>query len=391
MKRVYCIFVAIIITTIMTFDCCKESHDKNSLLVDDEKITSLLLEDFADSIIVSRIYSAEPMEEIGNGIKYYENNLLFLGSDDDKTIYCLKNDSVVSKLNTVGRGPGEYTTLINICYSATDSILYGYAPEKQAIMCYRVPSFEFVKNIKVNISITAMRYVGDNIILAVGRTPSRDDDRINGIFEISTVTNEINKIMSINYLNAYLLGSSSFFEHDGKQCMIVPGFDNNVYEYNDHKLTKLMSFNYGNRNLSSDLFKTDESQLDSYMAMMGTLLSECYSVGGRQAIMKDSSLMFWHVAKFEDENKSLATICDGKECKNYVFSIPGIKKDIFPTFVQSDWYSIIIENSKESILDENEPLSPLGLKIIDTIDSQIDENAILLNFKMSLSDPNCTK
>ena len=242
MKKVHCLFVAII--AIMTLDCCKESRNKNSLLIDDEKYSSVLLEDFADSIRVVRIYSSEPMKELENGITYYDKNFLFLGSDDDKTIYCLRNDSVISKLNAVGRGFGEYNTLINVCYSAADSLLYGYVPGKLAIMCYRVPSFEFVKSIRVNTSITAMRYVGDNTILAVGRTPSKDYDRTNGIFKISTVTNEINEIMPINYLSAYLLGSSSFFENDGKQCLIVPGFDNRVYEYSDHKLRELISFNY---------------------------------------------------------------------------------------------------------------------------------------------------
>lgn len=78
---------------------------------------------------------------------------------------------------------GEYITLTQICYSAMDSLLYGYESGKLAIMCYRVPSFEFVKSIKVNTSITAMRYVGDNTILAVGRTPSMDSARINGVLK----------------------------------------------------------------------------------------------------------------------------------------------------------------------------------------------------------------
>lgn len=382
MKKVHCLFVAII--AIMTLDCCKEPRNKNSLLIDDEKYSSVLLEDFADSIRVVRIYSSEPMKELENGITYYDKNFLFLGSDDDKTIYCLRNDSVISKLNAVGRGFGEYNTLINVCYSAADSLLYGYVPGKLAIMCYRVPSFEFVKSIRVNTSITAMRYVGDNTILAVGRTPSKDYDRTNGIFKISTVTNEINEIMPINYLSAYLLGSSSFFENDGKQCLIVPGFDNRVYEYSDHKLRELISFNYGKRNLSGDLFETDESQTDSYMSMMGALLSGFYSVGGRQAIMRDSNLMFWHIAEFEDKEYTLATICDGMTYKNYLFTIPGIKKDIFPDLVQKDWYAIVFEGSKESILDDNEPLSPLGREIIEAVDSQTDDNPVLLYFKIPL-------
>ncbi|MGI6757090.1 MAG: 6-bladed beta-propeller [Bacteroidaceae bacterium] len=382
MKKVHCLFVAII--AIMTLDCCKESRNKNSLLIDDEKYSSVLLEDFADSIRVVRIYSSEPMDEIGYGTKYYDNNLLFLGSIDNKTIYCLRNDSVISKLNAVGRGPGEYITLTQICYSAMDSLLYGYESGKLAIMCYRVPSFEFVKSIKVNTSITAMRYVGDNTILAVGRTPSMDSARINGVFEISTVTNEINKIMPLEYLNAYLFGNSSFFPHDGKQCLIVPGFDNRVYEYSDHKLRELISFNYGKRNLSGDLFKTDESQLESYMSMMSVLLSGYYSVGGFYAIMRDSNLMFWHNARFEDKKYTLATICDGMKYKNYLFTIPGIKEDVFPDFVQKDWYAIVFEGSKESVLDENKPLSPLGRKIIEAVDSQTDDNPVLLYFKIPL-------
>lgn len=142
--------------------------------------------------------------------------------------------------------------------------------------------------------------------------------------------------------------------------MIVPGFDNRVYEYSDHKLRELISFNYGKRNLSGDLFKTDESQLESYMSMMSVLLSGYYSVGGFYAIMRDSNLMFWHNARFEDKKYTLATICDGMKYKNYLFYYSGIKEDVFPDFVQKDWYAIVFEGSKESVLDENKPLSPLG-------------------------------
>ena len=56
--------------------------------------------------------------------------------------------------------------------------------------------------------------------------------------------------------------------------------------------------------------------------------------------------------------------------------------EIDPDFIQSDWYSILINDSKESLIDSSEPLSPLGQKIIDAIDSQKDENPILLYFKL---------
>ena len=118
--------------------------------------------------------------------------------------------------------------------------------------------------------------------------------------------------------------------------------------------------------------------------MMGALLSGFYSVGGRQAIMRDSNLMFWHIAEFEDKEYTLATICDGMTYKNYLFTIPGIKKDIFPDLVQKDWYAIVFEGSKESILDDNEPLSPLGREIIEAVDSQTDDNPVLLYFKIPL-------
>lgn len=383
MKRVCGLVFAI---TIMTFNCCKESKDNGSLFVDDEKITSLLLEVFADSIRVAGISSAEPMDELSMLFVYYSyNNLLFLASDDFETIYFIRNDSLISKMHAVGRGPGEYFTLRCICYSTTDSILYGYEPEKHAIMCYSVPAFKYIKSIKMeDLFIRAMQYVGDNKILAVCHTDIAGNENNDGLFEISTDKSEINKIMSTNFFNTALYSyNAAFFEHDGKPGVIVSDFDNVLYEYNDNKLSKLMSFNYGKRNFPSVFFQVKESRIDSFNDMMHALMLESYSVGGQYAIMKGSNLIFWHRSKFgEFDIKQVATICDGKECKNYTFRIPGIKMEIDPDFIQSDWYSILINDSKESFIDSSEPLSPLGQKIIDAIDSQKDENPILLYFKL---------
>jgi len=44
----------------------------------------------------------------------------------------------------------------------------------------------------------------------------------------------------------------------------------------------------------------------------------------------------------------------------------------------------VFEGSKESVLDENKPLSPLGRKIIEAVDSQTDDNPVLLYFKIPL-------
>lgn len=352
----------------MTFWGCSQKDGSELLYINDDKYTTVSLEDFATEVKVSRIKSDILLDNIDDHCCFGDN--VFLLSQYRK-VYYMKDDSIVSEINRQGRGPGEYYSIFDLTYSPKDSILYAFDMQMSAIHGYKVPSFEFVKRYEIDYQdLQCMRYY-DNQLIYISW---------NKILSLSLDNDSTTKLLDINPINIIMAGNSSFYLSPNDELYLaIQDSNTNICKYDGKRFNKVFSFNYGKNGIPDD-FKTkehfDEGKFYSFIS------KNDYSVGCFYPRINESGISFWHFKKKGVMQGHMYTIYDGNRYKNYKVEIPGININIIPNYVIGDWYVSLIQGTKETLLEANEPLSPLGKKIIKAIDAQKDGNPILLYYKL---------
>lgn len=374
MKRLIQIFFLV-----LTVSCNQERHNENSLEID-YNIEDIIMDECIDTFIVKPIkseYPLSPLFSVQTVDKQY-----FLESDDDKIIYYMRNDSIISKLDAFGRGRGEYQSISGFAYSERDSILYVASAGQSKILCYSVPSFSFINSFECELCVTTMTYANGNII-AICHTESIDSPKKNGVYEINPITRNYKLLLSLDYLSSVSMGNESFSYYNDELYIVVPGYDNAIYKYNKEGLERTNEFHYGILNLSRDFFEIDERKTIQLFEKISELFEKEYCLGGCFSIPIDSThYAFWRANGDGKDLQVIFTIVADSQSKSYSIKIPGLSLSVIPYCVSEGWNICIVEGPSESILDSEKELSGIGLEIINSLKKQSFDNPILLYFKL---------
>lgn len=361
--------LTILLSMFLVLTGCSQKNVSESVYIDDNIFTTVSLEEFATEVKVSRIKTDILLDDISEVICVGED--AFLLSKNEK-VYYMKDDSIVSVRNSIGRGPGEYSSIDILAYSPKDSILYAYDMIMNVIHSYKIPSFSFERNFKTDYPYNDLHCMMNN-----------DEDLVyvSGQYVLSrSLSNDsITELLRINPINYIMTGSSSFYLSSNNELYLAIQDRNTiVYRYDDRKLNKIYSFNYGENGIPEEICESSDVVGDFY----SYISKEDYSIGCFYPIINESGIKFWHFKKKDGDRCQMFTIYDGLNYENYRFNIPGINIKISPDYYCDDWYVMLIKETKETLLNADEPLSPLGQQIIDAIDAQENGNPILLYFKL---------
>jgi len=373
MKTQFLIFLFFIIT----ISCSNDSI--NSLNNDARDVSTIFFEDISYDIVVNPIVSDEPIESI---MSISGNNMEFVALDSKlQTMYLIKNDTVVSKHKSVGRGPKEYSNITEIAYSPERKTLYAYSPDKKGIFCYKMPKFEYVKSIRVFPEITGMHLIdnGNIIISCYNYEPSHNDC---GIFLIDPQTESINKVISTNYTNSIFTSSASFFQKLDTLFFTLPESKTTIYKYYNDTLKPKLCINYKDMNFKKGLCDTDGNEMSDMIKFLTYRDEKDYAIGCYYMNISDSIFSYWHHPHINKKYHDYLTVCKNGNCNNYIINIEGIKYRIFPQLLYDNIYSMIIEGDWQKKIDKNQNLSITGNKIIKTMKEQNYDNPIILRFKL---------
>src|SRR5574344_128278 len=362
-----CLFTCLL--SLSQFFSCSQKNVSESVYIDDNIFTTVSLEEFATEVKVSQIKTDILLDDVSEVICFGED--AFLLSKNEK-VYYMKDDSIVSVRNSFGRGPGEYSSIDILAYSPKDSILYAYDMIMNVIHSYKIPSFSFERNFKTDYPYNDLHCMMNN-----------DEDLVyvSGEYVLSrSLSNDsITELLRINPINYIMTGSSSFYLSSNNELYLAIQDRNTiVYRYDDRKLNKTYSFNYGENGIPEEICESSDVVGNFY----SYISKEDYSIGCFYPIINESGIKFWHFKKKDGDRCQMFTIYDGLNYENYRFNIPGINIKISPDYYCDDWYVMLIKETKETLLNADEPLSPLGQQIIDAIDAQENGNPILLYFKL---------
>ena len=371
--------IVYVLTLFIMVSCINQRHDEQSIKIENNYI-DLPFDECVDSFYVRKLISNNPLTELY--LTQVVDDQLFIISEDDRIIYYLKNDSVISKLDAFGRGRGEYFSISGFAYSKEDSILYIGSAGSNKILSYKVPSFSFISSIDCDLELSTMTFWAGKII-AICHTSSIESPRLNGIYEIDVKTGDYKKILDVDYLSAVNMGLNNISFSDSELLISVPGFDNIIYKVTNGGLVPTNEFHYGEMNLDRTFFNVDETNSKEYADKMVELSEKEYCLGGSYPISYDSNnCSFWRCVNIDNEYVYLYTILHNELSSSYKLYIPGFSEPVIPFCVNNRWYMSIIEGPVESVVDDESILEGIGLDVIKTLKEQTFDNPILLYYKI---------
>lgn len=353
---------------------------KTGKTVDVDNVDVIEFSELNSDVNIVPIKCGTPMDDILRGVCY--DDYIFLLGMSRTSVYCVKEDTVISILNSSGRGYGEYTAINDYSYSQDEHILYVYSDGK--ILKYSVPEMKFLESVETPVYPSGMIVLNSKeILMNCSYMEDNGEDAYRGICIVSSQTGQvIKRCYDFDYINKKMM----------MQCDLtaVPG--GFVFPLNSLELNSLVSYNMEDESteeLFTYRFNSDWrvprrmvklAKKDYMLYAMEDFKETRHLEGGHYLSISDKGLSFWCFPRIDDNVRSVAVLVndDGVSCRSYIIAGTGI----YPSpFFYHDGFCVDIVSSTELDGVDIEGLSPLGLELKRVVDAQKLENPVFLFFK----------
>lgn len=363
-------------------------NKSTSILLSDDIIEEVNFEDIATDIQVFSLKSSCLLK--GIEMFYGIDDLVFGISEDHRTIYWIKGDSVISVLEKYGRGHGEYTYINDFTYYPKDSILFVHTIDDRLLRyqglngTYMGETPEFSGN-------TGMHAINSRKLLANGSYDGEDGLIHQGLFLIDAETGELGKLICpMDYAQSYFQNDEgSNYQSGDSIWFVVPGpgeDDNVVYMFLNDSARAMLSFRYDEKWRIPENVLLREMPVGStsdinfviqkLQPMMDYRNKESYCNGGYHFIYSGNRMMFW---SFIDFPQTVLNVIKKNDVSRYQVSMPGFDGYVFPTFMYKDYYITTYNTIFGMDINDEEKLTPIGKQIKKEIEG-CDGNPVFLQY-----------
>lgn len=371
------LYTAIAVILSIVIGSCKQSaHDvQDVVLIDDDDAVEVNFEDVATDVRVAPVKGDTLIGECYE-LQCYGNEA-FIFDYMNKTIYYLVDNEYKSALKAIGRGPGEYTKIHGFSYCPDNKMLY-VRTARSTVSWYSVPDMKYQGQTQTN-SYFMNFFVHDKNTFIVS---SSIEDSIYHLTLVDIPTGrEIKNIQKISGFASARSSESVASYRDGAHVYSLLGETNSVIRVSDdNEYQQLFKYTFGDKSVSD---KTIES--GGLYSVLFSSDGYKYLCGGFFLKVKRNDISFWYTSLLPSLDNPY--YCYYKRSGNSEtnlkgFHVPGLKKQIYPKCITDDGYLTVFEGTSDMIIDPDTEPSPLAKKIIEAMDSQKDNNPVLVYFNI---------
>lgn len=361
---------------ILSYSCSNDTD-----IVDVDNVETVELDDVTTDLRIVPVKCAFPMDEIHRVTAY--DDYIFLFGMSGKNIYCIENDSVISTLDAIGRGRGEYSYINDFAYSPIEHMLYISADHK--LMKYSVPEMEFIGSTDINVTSATMIVLSPDELLFNGSFfEDNKSDVYRGFFKVSAQTGKVvERCYDFDYESKTMLMSWDLTPMPGG--FVFPRnslTSNRIMFYNTEtgNTDELFSFSFNSKwKVPKRLIRL--AKKDPMIYALERYKETRHLEGGHFPCITDSALVFWCFPREGDDTRQVAVIVkDGKvACRSYM--IPGMDFGFSPFFLHNGYCVDIVTTTSFDNASESD-LSPLGSRLKRITDNQPFDNPVFVYFKV---------
>lgn len=403
MKVFVCVFaVAAILSG------CGNKIKNDIIMVNPDQAIEVNLTDVATDIRIIRLKSNEPLD---NGMRYqfYDNWILAYapnsGGIGASRLYLFDNTgNLISTLERVGRGPGEYMGIKRIaCLDEANDLLYLWVnySDGMGVLKYHIPDMTFagISEFGNDIHIDDMGELGNGRVLALVHYPYESYYTFSG--QARTVLYDINHLKDSVVLNttnwAY---HNNLFEDFASQTnkdnpiISLSGYIGSVCRIEGDSLRTVLRFTFAGNGVPKKMYdEADSKGMDENVSDIAEEIMS-YALWGTDgcclpyvwnAAQNGNITSFSYIYSQNSGNTftNLYYLNDGKKGVSYRgLNVPGLNLDC--SFSSMNGTSLVGEiTNSQDLIDNSAAMSDLGRAIVDSLKLQNDDNPILLQFRFN--------
>lgn len=387
---------------------CGSNLKNDVFMVDPEKAIDVNLTDVATDIRIIRLKSGEPLDN-GMYYRFYDNWILGYapnsGGIGASRLYLFDNTgNLVSTLERVGRGPGEYIGISKIaCLDETNDILHVWVnySDGMGVLKYHIPDMTFagVSELGQDIHIDDIGELGNGRVLALVHYPYESYYSFTG--QARTVLYDINHIKDSVVLHttnwAYHNNAfEDFASNTNKDNPIITlmGYIGSVCRIEGDSLRTVLRFTFADKGVPKKLFdEADSKGMDEDVSDIAEELLAYALWGPNDCCLpyvwnaaqngNITSFSYTYLQNHGNTFTRLYYLNDGKKGVSYRgLTVPGLNLDCRFNSMNSTSMVGEITNSQD-LIDNSAAMSDLGRAIVDSLKLQNDDNPILLQFRFN--------
>ena len=346
--------------------------------IDCEDANEVWFEDVANEVKIVPLISDEPIGSIKNMI--CSGNEIIALDNDGKTIYYFEDGTLVSKMNHLGRGHGEYLEIKRYAYLPSRKILFVLSGN--SVLWYSLPQMNFVGDTKVDFLIQYFSLHNDDTFFA----------SINHNGKTETVLIDINTgkiIKEIEEISMYCGEESdiSMSSYSTKRHYYAKeGSDNTiVFVNNSNVAIPIIKYNFGANSIPDKYLDysigniTGLAELMQYMIENGDTRLQ----GNQLLRVDDEEVSFWYYHSMGSFEKFFYRFNVKNQTYENLkgFRIMGINKPVYPIALSDNGYVSLFDGNYESFLSNEKPCE-LAESIILEMKKQKLNNPVLLFYNI---------
>lgn len=359
---------------------CSGNKKGNSVLIDIEKAVELSFNDVATNVRVVPIKS----EKVLPGLKLLQNygDELFAMDAGHSSILYFYRDSLISILNAVGNGHNEYNRIERFTYNPEERVLYVISQSKQTILWYSVPDMICIGRTSLDYDPKNIQIHNNEVFLTLCRSDSayliKFIDKNTG-----QMVRESLKVSGYSYVSC----QEGLDEYKNGHYFTLIGNINHVLKVKDDlEIDTVFLYGFGKNSIPqniSDYQPYESNKIKDAISFLYSNESEKCLRGGYYMDCEDKDISFWFNKEQTRNSFGYYHLSKSDTIIIKSLKITGLNKEIYPNCLTDDGYITLFEGVSSSIINKEEQLTPLANQIVKAMNSQEDNNPVLLYYSLS--------
>lgn len=362
--------------------CCKQAGSFDGDVICGDDAVDMPFESVATDISLhvlecDRLVDAFDAAVIGD-------NLFVLDSELSQ-LWCFQDNRLVSTLAAQGRGHGEYSLIADFDYLPENGTLFIVPREANVVLKYEYPSMRYAGQYAFDGYIHGLRVVDGNTFIVRCNTDSLSN--IVALWDAST--GKITETLQLTSAQNLYFEPNYSLHNPFRLVSGLADFTNRLGWFDENgEFTELYSFRYSDGK-PKDIYSISSDTEDFSLILKRTQFEtqKHFFSNVVMPLVTEDGFSFWYCNNNGPEgddswlwlyNKTAEGVLQAKN-----LSIPGLNFVVQPMGVTQDGrYFTIFSGPSDMIEDPNTSPSALARQILDAVNSQKDDNPVILYFRI---------
>ncbi len=374
------LLVTLLFSVLMLCSCKQQKQDADVIIIDDDNAIEVNFEDVATNVRVVPIISETVIGDCSKLMSFADKT--FMLDRERSVLYYVLGNKHVSTLNHQGNGPGEYNMISIFTYSLSNDMLYVYSEPDFKVFWYSLPDMKYQGFTPFNLGPIASLSIHDDSSFFVVRSSKDYQSTCIQLIDIKSglVLKDLMQISGFAYAENDMVSY-----RPSNRVYAMAGYVDSVLVFSkDTSCETSLKYWFGKKNLPKEMANFKVFDNDTFLKFIQYLSGpqgDDLLCGNYYPLIVNDRISFWyHKMKSPFTQLNYFSVRGSEIINLKGLTISGFNRQIVPMGVSDEGYVYLFQGFANSYLDASVERSLLAEQIVDVINSQKENNPVLLYF-----------